>query len=714
MSTKTITLNNSLDTVSIGYITMGDTIVVNVGTGFDKATHYKLRIIDSFGLEVWLPSESDYTTQTQFTYTFEDRANSSYLNAWGSGFVVSLRAYEQRVTKWDTWYSSVGSGIASGILQVDVSKYRPTMSFSNVVATNTYNGLALAGISKLQATLSTGHLNSSDKANLNEPKLLVYSDSFEGYRPVTKDDTTIVSTNELPTSTDKYYAWFKGYIQDSRYVYQDGTKGLMPWTMDIPRTPAYVESSKVLVYPYALPTYDPNYTYVNRCAASGRPDGAGNYARIRITYDISVVDGTNKLSSLVVKLSNKSNTETPVNSDYLTSGYADFIISISSSSEASVTVTMTDSVCVALGTSSSFTLYIPTATLPLSLFDDGTNRGTSFGQMATRPGNWFYNNLVYVNNNIPYLLDIHKNTLVARPLCGDNGKSTVRIHYKLQGTLTYEYYLCICKYDLTTIVIDPSKAETSGYFDVPIGTLLLIYMGSSPMSDGKHSLYANGTKISDDSHLFTTTTSGTPVYYFTPTENTDIEAWYHASSYTPSVSDNRPTITVTTSTANQYSFSDNDNVHVSDNTNLVLRGASDVACSFTINQQSVNKVFTKWLIGSSENFNETLVQSFSSSTTITCVFEDGVKLTISGISNVRELVIRDRTHNKILTNLSNPSFTSNITYYVSTIANMYIWYVSKSSEPSIYINGTRYRNTSTYEVTIASIIFTSDASIVLA
>lgn len=647
MSTKTITLNNSLDTVSIGYITMGDTLVVNVGTGFDKATHYKLRIIDSFGLEVWLPSESDYTTQTQFTYTFEDRANSSYLNAWGSGFVVSLRAYEERVTKWDTWYSSVGAGTASGVLQIDVSKYRPTMSFSNVIATNTYNGLALAGISKLQATLSTGHLNSSDKASLNEPKLLVYSDSFESYRPVTKDDTTIVSTNELPTSTDKYYAWFKGYVQDSRYVYQDGTKGLMPWTMDIPRTPTYVESSKVLVYPYALPTYDPNYTYVNRCDASGKADGSGGYARIHISYDISIIDGTNTLNDIVSTLNSTS--LTPINENYKTDGYVDYICEIASNTEGDVSCTISDKT----GMSTTFTLRIPAASLPLSLFDDGTNRGTAFGQMATKVGNWFYGNVVMVRNNIPYIFDIDSETqeLVARRLFGDTGIRNLYCTFHINtssGTSLYpsEFTNGVQIYttnnpakEQDAYVYYTSKYDSKTSDDVTVlaGTVLYIKGFALSQRGLSYQMFINGTLAVKDNVVQTTdyelskltwTLDGVSyIIWAVRVANQPLDICFSCGEFGTSQywNDLRLKFTIVSQNSNYYSFWDDDNLNHSTNESLILYSLQE-STPLKLFQESTDKSLDYWLVGSTEYYTESLEVTLTQTQTVTAVYKSKISV----------------------------------------------------------------------------------------
>lgn len=730
-TTYHVTINGNYAQTSLGHITMGDTVVVTVGSGFDNCTHYKLRIIDNYGLEVWKPGEELYTPQTTFTYTFEDRANTDYINSWGGGLVIGLRGYKQITSRSRTYYSLQSSGTASGYLQVDTTKYRPTMSFGDVTINKSYNGLALAGISTISSTLSTGHLNSSDKATLNDPKLILGNDNYlSSNNAVTLNGTTVTSTDTVPTSDESYHIWFKGYIQDSRYVYQDGAMGPLPWAISTQDNPTYVESAKVLVYPYALPTYDPNHTYVNRCASSGRPDGMGNNVRVHITYDISDVNGNNNLVGLSLQLSGKTTYEDPINSNYLTAGYADYIIEIDASSETTLTVWIKDEVCEALELTSKFTLKIPTATLPLSLFDDGINRGTAFGQMATRAGNWFYNNLVYVRNDLPYLLDIHKNTPVARQLCGDTGTSTVRVYCSVESPNNTAGILSVYLYDLGTQIV--SLADYQGlfnkYVDVPIGALLLI-TNNTTQSDYKiNTIIVNGRELTnDDIYTMGTGTQGlllgAYVYYYAPTENTNIKAYFGNTQ--PTIPE-RPKLTVDTNTTTKYSFSDEDNVHVSDSQSLTLYGASSsISCRFKLSQYCINKRFLYWVYNGTKYSEDTMKNTgitMTTSNTVTAMYDELLtqydivipSFPVGQLS--KTLMIKNNSNN--LTLLSRDWTTSSpgsATIKVDAGTSIYIWYVNYDDDTaSLYINGTKYTASfGTREITIDAFTVNTNLTIAL-
>lgn len=704
MSNYTVSFDNDDMSVTLPRLTLGDTITVTKGSGYSKDTHYKCVIRWYGGDIITLPSDDSYSTSSTFSYTFNTNlVNTDLLDVWGCGYAISFRAYQQvsytiRGTT-TTVYNYCGYAVGSSVLQVDTTQYHPTLTLGNVYCADSknYKGLLLAGISKIACSVATGHNKSDDKATLDDPTGTLYI-SNSGLRhgiEYNASAKTLTSTSEIPTSTDNYTVAIYAQVQDGRYVYQDGTRGELPGTISLPGTPGYVKTSEVTVYSYAYPTYNPTYTYINRCTASGRADGMGAYARIHIHYAISKVDGDNVLNDIILRVNGSDCTQYRINSNWKTGEYADYIVPLAVGESGNIEITMTDSVCVALGTTSVITsLSVPKATLPLSLFDNGTDRGTAFGQMATRPGNWFYNNLVVVKNNEPYLLDIHKNTLVSRPLCGDTGSSTVKVTYTCSGSLFDEYYFVICEYDLASIVIE-NKID-GGQFDIPIGTLLLVYLGTTAMSEGVHDLYVNGTKISDSDHIYTYTTAGVPVYYFSPTENTDIVMFYHKSSYTPTITDKRPTLTVSTSTASYYSFSDEDAVYTSDNADLELRGVTGYTCTFKISQKCTDKLFKHWLYQGqtyTEDYvkNTGIVPPNNTNTNLVAVYEDlpapQITITVIGHNNgwatisVNDTSVYDKE----------PP-TGTVTISVNQNSSLSIYYFDSNRINDIRINGTSHKS----------------------
>lgn len=731
-TTYHVTINGNYAQTSLGHITMGDTVVVTVGSGFDNCTHYKLRIIDNYGLEVWKPGEELYTPQTTFTYTFEDRANTDYINAWGGGLVISLRGYKQITSSSRTYYSWQSSGTASGYLQVDTTKYRPTMSFGDVTINKSYNGLALAGISTISSTLNTSHLNSSDKATLNDPKLILGNDNYlSSNNAVTLSGTTVTSTDTVPTSDESYHIWFKGYIQDSRYVYQDGARGSLPWAISTQDKPTYVESAKVLVYPYALPTYDPNYTYVNRCASSGRPDGAGNYARIHIAYAISTFDGTNKLVSISGKVSGSK--IDPINSNYKTVGYADYIISIASSDEATVTFTIIDTICNALNMTSTFTLKIPKTTLPLSLFDDGTNRGTAFGQMATRVGNWFYGNLIFVKDSTPYLIEPDGfGSTKSRILCGDTGSRKVYVSITIQAdnsTAAQQFGIVYVyesnnfgKKPLTELAISSGDTKKQDVITVPVGTTLWVWLPNDwDLLDYTFTTWLNGVKVWDKNDKDNSKIASTYAavqgsireFQCVPITEYSTLIFYIASTK-PSLSDTRKRIKVVSSGASNYSFHDEDNLFHSDNAELdipVLVGSYNIK----LYQECYEKQFLYWMYNNTKYYEDAAkttgipISILSSDVTVTGYYTDFasvITLTIIG-GGIGWGVVK--TGGSTIYDKEPPIDTTTLNLAKNTVLSDIFFYNPDGAY--IIINGTAYGSLFQIETTVTDYTLTTDTTI---
>lgn len=730
MSTISVTINNSYTPVKIPNITLGrDTLVINVGSGFETCTHYRVYIYDvKSNTAVYKPSYDGYTTQTSFIYTPDDLANTTFLDNWGGGLVVSLIGYQQRTMGGKTYYNDEGRGEADGTLQVDLSRYHPTLSLGDITITNAYNNLALAGVSKVSTKVTVGHLNSYDKADIQTVKVHLSSSGLVNTIPITLDDTTATSTDVIPTSNEQYYLRFAGYAMDSRYVYHNGS--LIPGN--------YIQTNQILVYPYALPTYDSKFTYVNRCDAAGKADGGGAYVRIHLDFDISVIDGTNALVNLTTYLN--STEVTPLNDNYRTDGYADYICEIATSEEATVRCTLTDNT----GLSNTFTLKVPMATVPLSLFDDGINKGTAFGQMATKIGNWFYGNLVMVKNNIPYILDIDSTlSLTARRLYGDTGVRSVFNTFEINTNRGSNLYPSEFNNDIEIRTVNSvttdaeatlvysgkgSKIETS--LSTPVGTLLYIRNFPTGTSGVDFVITVNGTVvvknnvIQDTPYEVSWEEDSTPTTIFTKriwvirVPDSGIDVCFHAYDFemgSQSWGDIRKTYEVVAQNSSYYSFWDEDNLHHSTNNRLTLYSLEG-APVFKLFQESADKSIDYWLVNGVKYYTENLVTpGLDSSQTITAVYKAKISI-INVVVTYKYLSSSGLLASFTLTNLDTSEVLVSVDWSSTTPSSSAVkvkentrlqlyFYTVEETYPYLIINGTTYKGSNhviTQEVQVTS------------
>ena len=181
-------------------------------------------------------------------------------------------------------------------------------------------------------------------------------------------------------------------------------------------------TKSITIYPYHLPRLFLNRTgevsYVSRCQQDGTADGLGSYGHLHLVWDVSPINTTgsgiiNTLQSAVVVL-NDTTTLSPSGGS-IASGYLDYIFPLAQETQGNLTITLTDT-----RKSNTITgLNVPKGSMPLSMYDDGSNIGVAFGCMATDKGAWMY---------MPFYLQSSTSgsTKMFRLCIDDNGNITAK------------------------------------------------------------------------------------------------------------------------------------------------------------------------------------------------------------------------------------------------------------------------------------------------
>lgn len=152
-------------------------------------------------------------------------------------------------------------------------------------------------------------------------------------------------------------------------------------------------TKSITIYPYHLPRLVLNksgaVSYVSRCQQNGSADGLGTYGHLHLVWDVSKINTTgsgtvNTLQSATVVL-NGGTTLSPSGGS-ISTGYLDYIFPLALETQGNLSITLKDT----RKTNTITGLNVPKGSMPLSLYDDGSNIGISFGCMATEKGAWVY------------------------------------------------------------------------------------------------------------------------------------------------------------------------------------------------------------------------------------------------------------------------------------------------------------------------------------
>ncbi len=284
-------------------------------------------------------------------------------------------------TKIDTVKHTYFSDSYTIKISLDPNIFKPVINSFSAIALQSggWNGYPVAGEAVMQvATVTFGNAVSSDPNNY----FYVYTSISGGGGGYNDKEVTRVNNNTIkitnivtPTSEESSYTLSVTVSITNRY----GAK---------------VEQTKsVTIYPYHLPRLVLNQSgavsYVARCQQDGSADGLGTYGHLHLVWDVSKINTTgsgtvNILQSATVVL-NGGTTLSP-KSGSISAGYFDYIFPLAIETQGNLSIILTDT----RKTNTITGLCVPKGSMPLSLYDDGSNVGVAFGCMATSQGAWMY------------------------------------------------------------------------------------------------------------------------------------------------------------------------------------------------------------------------------------------------------------------------------------------------------------------------------------
>ena len=283
--------------------------------------------------------------------------------------------------------------------------YVPYISMGDIsIQSVSWNSLPIAGESILKVdSISFGNTKSDDVNNYYEVTVSVYS----GSNPtVVRSSNTSIKITDIVAKSSEETSYTLTVSVRVRNRYRGSASA----------------TKSITIYPYHLPRLFLNrigeVSYVSRCQQDGTADGLGSYGHLHLVWDVSPINTTgsgiiNTLQSAVVVL-NDTTTLSPSGGS-IASGYLDYIFPLSQETQGNLAITLTDT-----RKSNTITgLNVPKGSMPLSLYDDGSNIGVAFGCMATDKGAWMY---------MPFYLQSSTSgsTKMFRLCIDDNGNITAK------------------------------------------------------------------------------------------------------------------------------------------------------------------------------------------------------------------------------------------------------------------------------------------------
>lgn len=382
-----INVSNLSSTITISFDGVGSGAT---DVGGAKVEYYDYLKINRKGSETTYraSSKSISCSPSDWGYLNSDTSGRPYLSVEAGevynlvgGPLLTLGDVYLNGTKIDTVKTYTYSDTYKIYFYVNPNTYYPKInSFSNItIQSGGWNGFAVAGASVMQvATVTFGNTKSDDPNNHYDVSVSIYGggNSTNDFTVTRVNNTTIKITNIVtPTAEESAYSLSVTVKVVNRY------------------SSSTSQSKTVTIYPYHLPRLYLNrageVSYVSRCQQDGSADGLGEYGHLHLVWDVSKINTTgsgtvNTLQSYKVVL-NSSTTLTPT-SGSISSGYLDYIFPLAIATQGNLTITLTDT----RKTNTITGLNVPKGSMPLSLFDDGSNIGIAFGCMATEKGAWVY------------------------------------------------------------------------------------------------------------------------------------------------------------------------------------------------------------------------------------------------------------------------------------------------------------------------------------
>lgn len=223
----------------------------------------------------------------------------------------------------------------------------------------------IAGYSKLTIPL-TGSVSSDGGATITGYSVTVRDTNSSGAVLYTASATTSSSsqsfTMNVPISSTATH--ITAVITDSRGRTQSATKSVS--------AAAYSQPQISLA--------------ANRCDSGGTSDPLGAYVKITVTWSITQIGSSNTVNGNVITYKSTNGTSYSSADSRTVSGYSgsySFVTSLATTSQGWFYTTIKDKVSAQV---TSAIKMVPKATIPLSLFDNGSGVGASFGQIASGTG----------------------------------------------------------------------------------------------------------------------------------------------------------------------------------------------------------------------------------------------------------------------------------------------------------------------------------------
>ena len=627
---KNLPDSDMTDSVTLRYLLEEENFSFNqpqVRMGTQVAFAFSQTLLDKIaqaGTELWNIYVEDningrvllynHTTITSFNYTIPNYANYCLDKSY-TGITFTIEGYKwyPRYGQEDTLERNYTSDGWTSILAYIPYTYYPTMTLSNITPLeNGFNGKIVAGITSIQCPVTLGHNDSADTIGFETPRGYVYYLHNSSLTiPYDYENNKFYTYSAIGASEDNYTITLTAGVYDLRGNGINNQGGEIGGSV----------STTVQVYGYHLPTYDKRKTYVTRCNAAGKVDGAGDHALIHIELDYAVIDGTNSIQSITATFGGQTINATRGS---IAEGYLEYIVAIAVESSADIDFEITDRI-----RTNEVSLNIPSITVPLSLYDAGSGTGVAFGQMAINPGVWCYSDLIFYNPEgnakVPYVIryDTDIQSIIARPLIGVKPKDiTVRVKIYMNGSSAdprTPAYVQVYKNTAATTGGEPTNILVSDGnsvdFSLAQGDTLQFLLPTEWDPYEVSSAYLGTTKLN-----VSLLSHGQMTEKVTFTDENEVRIVCSDFSYTPA--EYRPQVTMSVRNASSsYSIWDTYEIYSATNESKSFRTRAGAVYSFRATSAAKAKP-TYWLVNGTRynvedldnitiNSNTTIIADFS-------------------------------------------------------------------------------------------------------
>lgn len=257
---------------------------------------------------------------------------------------------------------SKGGNLSKSFTVTVPERYKPTITFKNVVGYNLQNNYLIAGTSYFDINYETGLTPSNNTAYISSIEVIGSYNPSEVGTPTFTKGTNKVTSNVLPVysnaSTYKISATLK--VTDSRGRYA---------------TVQVTESMIGTVYNYIPPSISGFTVY--RCDSSGEPKPSGMYGYAEVN-----VSSTTNLTMLKITVNDVDYNLSYVSDNKYKVVFGNNTLAIGT--QYKVILSVQNTMMQSYGDIIQQVALLPTMQMPISLFDDGSQVSVSLGEMAFR------------------------------------------------------------------------------------------------------------------------------------------------------------------------------------------------------------------------------------------------------------------------------------------------------------------------------------------